>query len=67
MIKPEPINLTNSWQQYTFSWTDLSVPAWAEPASWDPSEVVGFAFGHAADVNGEDYEFFIDDLEFTVN
>ena len=57
------VQLTTSWQQFTFAWDELEQDGWGNPQSGaiDPSQLYGLAFQFGPGVS---FDLWIDDVAF---
>ncbi|MCA9680934.1 MAG: hypothetical protein KC457_01965 [Myxococcales bacterium] len=53
--------LSDSWQQFTIPFNQLTQEGWGTPASWDASTLVGIQFKVAANAN---FDFRVDEIGF---
>jgi hypothetical protein len=54
------VELSADWQSVAIPFSDLSQPAWATTADWDPTRALRVSFWAEAD----DFDFWVDDLKF---
>lgn len=58
------IDLTESWEEYRISWSDLAQAGWGEPAEFDPAELLAIVWQGGTAMST--FDLWLDEIAFVV-